>query len=465
MNRKVLLIVISVIFLFQSSILFAQEKPVVFKMEMKDMVGPAMWRNTQLAIEKARQLNAILFVVDMNTYGGLVESADSIRTALLNLEIPSVCFINNNAASAGALIAIACDSIYMRPGASFGAATVVNETGQAMPDKYQSYMRSTMRATAEAHGKSAHVKDGDTIWVWHRDPKIAEAMVDSRIVVEGLIDSTKVLSFTPGEAIDNNYCEGTVESLDELLLIYGFQDYDLQEYELSKLDKLIAWLMNPYLQSVLIMIMIGGIYFELQTPGIGFPIAASLVSALLYFAPLYLEGLASHWEILIFIIGLILLAIEVFAIPGFGVTGISGIVLLFTGMAMAMVQNADFEFSVAYFTPVFRAFTIVVGSGLLAFLVMLFTADRLFNSPLLKFMTLQTKEDKDLGYMSFDSALGDLIGEKAVAVTVLRPSGRISIKNKLYDAVSDFGFIEKGTAVKVVRFEHGQLYVVVDEKV
>jgi membrane-bound serine protease (ClpP class) len=274
-----------------------------------------------------------------------------------------------------------------------------------------------------------------------------------------------VLSFTPGEAIDNNYCEGTVESLDELLLIYGFQDYDLQEYELSKLDKLIAWLMNPYLQSVLIMIMIGGIYFELQTPGIGFPIAASLVSALLYFAPLYLEGLASHWEILIFIIGLILLAIEVFAIPGFGVTGISGIVLLFTGMAMAMVQNADFEFSVAYFTPVFRAFTIVVGSGLLAFLVMLFTADRLFNSPLLKFMTLQTKEDKELGYMSFDSALGDLIGEKAVAVTVLRPSGRISIKNKLYDAVSDFGFIEKGTAVKVVRFEHGQLYVVVDEKV
>ncbi|HML85209.1 MAG TPA: nodulation protein NfeD, partial [Bacteroidales bacterium] len=204
-------------------------------------------------------------------------------------------YIDNNAASAGALISIACDSIYMRSGANMGAATVVDQTGKAMPDKYQSYMRSMMRSTAEVKG---------------RDPKIAEAMVDPRISVPGLIDSTMVLTFTPTEAIKWGYCQGSAENIPELLAKVGIDKYTIIKQEITPLDKFINFLINPLVSGVLIMIIVAGIYFELQTPGIGFPSFAAIAAAVLYFAPLYLEGLAANWEILLFIIGLILLLLS-----------------------------------------------------------------------------------------------------------------------------------------------------------
>ena len=159
----------------------------VYKFDIKREIGPAAWRQTKDAFEEADSLDADLILIHMNTYGGMVIHADSIRTAILNSKKPVYVFIDNNAASAGALISIACDSIYMRSGANIGAATVVNQTGQAMPDKYQSYMRSTMRATAEAHGKDTIIQAGDTIYKWKRDPLIAEAMVDPRTYIENVI--------------------------------------------------------------------------------------------------------------------------------------------------------------------------------------------------------------------------------------------------------------------------------------
>ena len=117
-------------------------------------------------------------LIRLNTYGGLVNAADSIRTMILNSPVPVWVFIDNQAASAGALIAIAAERIYMRPGGSIGAASVVDQNGKPMPDKFQSFMRATMRATAEAHGKVIERIDGDdTLWRWRRDPQVAEAMV------------------------------------------------------------------------------------------------------------------------------------------------------------------------------------------------------------------------------------------------------------------------------------------------
>jgi membrane-bound serine protease (ClpP class) len=162
------------------------DKKLVYKLNIKKEITRATWRQTNQAFQYADSLNADVFLIHMNTYGGTVVDADSIRTRILQSEIPVYVFIDNNAASAGALISIACDSIYMRPGGSIGAATVVNQTGQAMPDKYQSYMRSTMRATAEAHGKDTVIIANDTIYNWRRDPKIAEAMVDQRVFIEGV---------------------------------------------------------------------------------------------------------------------------------------------------------------------------------------------------------------------------------------------------------------------------------------
>ena len=262
-----------------------------FSIDLKKNVGSTTWIYIQKGFEEAKKLNAATIIIEMNTYGGEVMYADSIRTKILNSEIPVYVFIDNNAASAGALISIACDKIYMRRGATIGAATVVNQTGEKMPDKYQSYMRATMRATAEAHGRDTIVNGTDTSYVWKRNPLIAEAMVDERTVVPNVSDSGKILTFTTEEAIKYGYCDGEAESIRQLLeKEMGNEPYQLVKYKPGFWDNLRGFLMSPILQSILIMLIIGGIYFEMQSPGIGFALIVAIAAAELYFAPLDIDG-------------------------------------------------------------------------------------------------------------------------------------------------------------------------------
>ncbi len=271
-------------FLLISVVLTAQEnKKLVYKFNIQQEITKATWRQTRQAFEAADSLKADIFLIHMNTYGGTVLDADSIRTKILQSKIPVYVFIDNNAASAGALISIACDSIYMRPGGSIGAATVVNQTGQAMPDKYQSYMRSIMRATAEAHGQDTIITKNDTIYKWRRDPKIAEAMVDDRVYIAGLIDTGKVLTFTPKEAMEFGFCEGIAENVPEVLEKVGVKEYSIVEYEPSWIEKIIGFLVHPMVSGLLIMAIIGGIYFEMQSPGIGFPLGIAILAAVFVF--------------------------------------------------------------------------------------------------------------------------------------------------------------------------------------
>ncbi len=436
-------------------------KTQVYKLDIKREIGPAAWRQTKDALKEAKESKADLILIHMNTYGGMVIHADSIRTAILNSTIPVYVFIDNNAASAGALISIACDSIYMRTGANMGAATVVNQTGEAMPDKYQSYMRSTMRATAESHGKDTIIQNGDTILKWHRDPLIAEAMVDPRTYIENIIDTGKVLTFTPAEAIKNGYCEGIANSVDEVLKKAGVGDYTLKTYQPSGIEKMIDFMINPVLQGILIMIIIGGIYFELQTPGIGFPILASAIAAVLYFSPLYLEGMAENWEILLFAAGVILLSLEIFVIPGFGVAGISGIILMITGLALSLVDNVAFTFEERHIRALLSAIMLVVFSMFTSILGSIYLSKKLFASnSFLGHLALGAVEKSEDGYVSVDMTGKTLIGKTATAMSVLRPSGKVIIDNQVYDAKSEDGFIDKNTKLEVIRFETGQVYVV-----
>ena len=205
-------------------------------------------------------------------------------------------------------------------------------------------------------------------------------MVDPRLNVPGISDSGQVLTFTTSEAIKHNYCEGEAHNLEEVLEHAGIENYTFINHEITALDKMIGWLINPFVSGILIMIIIGGIYFELQSPGIGFPLAAAAFAALLYFAPLYLEGLANHWEILLFVIGIVLVMIEIFAIPGFGVTGVSGIVLIITGLTLSMVGNIgpgtfDYDFSLLT-----RSFFVVIISFFLALIVSFFLTKKLFTT-------------------------------------------------------------------------------------
>lgn len=349
-------------------------------------IGSTSWIHLKKGVEEACAKKVDGIFIHMNTYGGLVNYADSMRTLIINCEIPVYVFIDNNAASAGALISIACDSIYMREGGNIGAATVVNDNGEKMPDKYQSYMRSTIRSTAESHGKVKVVVNGDTVEKWRRDPLIAEAMVDERVVVPGIVDSTKILTFTANEAMANGYCEGKYNSIPEIIL-QGFHedDYKLTSYKATLFDSILGFLTSPVLQGFLIMIIIGGIYFEMQTPGIGFALLASVVAAMLYFAPLYLDGLTDLWEAVLFLIGVVLLLLEIFVIPGFGVAGILGIIFIVAGLTLSLLPNDLFDFGgvswSATYTALITVLLAMVGSfGLVAFLASKIGTDGIFKN-------------------------------------------------------------------------------------
>lgn len=429
----------------------------VYTIDIKKEINNTTQIYLSNGLKEAYTLGADAILIHMNTYGGQVDAADSMRTAILYSPIPVYVFIDNNAASAGALISIACKKIFMRKGANIGAATVVNETGAAMPDKYQSYMRSMIRSTAEAQGKDTLIQQGDTLYKWKRDPRIAEAMVDNRIMIPNLIDSGKVLTFTADEARQWGYCDGIAETPDEVITNYlGYKEYELKSYNPSWFDNIKGFLMSPMIQSLLIILIIGGIYFEMQSPGLGFPSAAAVIAAILYFAPLYIDGLAQNWEILVFVFGVLLVAMEIFVIPGFGVAGIGGIVCIVAGLTMSLLSNRDFNFETVSGAEAGRATLTVLMGLVLGFGLMIWLSHKIGSKGVLKKIALDT----DLGLLTSSPVLTSLIGKEGTAATVLRLSGKILIEGELYDGISEHGFIEKGTAVKVVRFENAQIYVV-----
>jgi len=469
MNRVTVTFTFLLLIAFAASTgLRAQSGPdtttVVYKVKIDKMIAAPLWRSVKKSFVEADSLNADFMLLHMNTYGGQVDIADSMRTLILNHRIPVLVFIDNQAISAGALIAIAADSIYMRPGASIGAATVVDQTGQKMPDKYQSFMRGMMRATAEAHGKKPVVKDGDTTMVWHRDPEIAQAMVDPSIVLKGIVDTGQVLTLTALEAIKYGFSEGEAENIEQVMEMAGIRNYNITELKLSGVDRIIMFLVNPVVSGLLIMLIIGGIYFELQSPGVGFPLAAAALAALLYFAPMYLEGAADNWHLIIFILGIILVLLEIFAFPGFGVTGVLGVIGIVTGLAFVMIDKIVFRFgpSTDGIREVLAAFSIVVLAAFLSFFLSLWLSRKLFApNRLFGSLALETSVNQADGFVSFDKVkLHSLVGSSGTAHTVLRPSGKVMIDGDVYAAVAETGFIARGAAITVRREEQGQLYVV-----
>lgn len=417
----------------------------VYKYEIMEQIAPPAVRLTKKAFQEADTLNADFVLLHLNTYGGTVDGADEIRTAIMQSPIPVIVFVDNNAASAGALISIAADRIYMRPGGNIGAATVVNQTGEEAPDKYQSYMRSMMRSTAEA-------KD--------RDPDIAQAMVDPSVEIEGVIEEGKVLTFTATEAMRWGYSEGVAETVEEVLKEAGIEDYQIVEQQLTFTDRSIGFLINPVVSGILIMLILGGIYFELQTPGIGFPILAAIIAALLYFAPLYLQGLAENWEIALFIVGIILIAIELFVIPGFGVTGVLGAIMIVIGLALAMVGNDGFNFTWVPAGEVIKAFLIVIISFFVSLSLSFYLGQKLFTTTQFGELALTSVMQTTSGYSSANAMMKGMVGKQGTTTTMLRPSGKIEIGDDIYDATALTGFIDRGEKVRVVKYETSQLFVV-----
>ena len=434
------LISILVIFLFTLSAFGSDSLTVFYRIRLDQDIDPSSQRLVTLGLEKAREAQADYVLLDLDTYGGAVNAADSIRSAILRYEKPVVAFVNMQAASAGALISIACDSIYMKTGSSIGAATVVSQTGEVMPDKYQSFMRGMMRATAEANG---------------RDPHIAESMTDT----------ANVLSLTPTEAIAVGFCEGICENEYEVAeKVSGGNAFVIKSMDddMTWLDRLIQLLLNPLLQSIFMMMIIGGIFVEIRTPGIGLPLVTAIVGALLYFAPAYIGHLAQSWEILLFVVGLILIAVEIFVLPGFGVCGISGIIAVIAALAFSMVDNLEFfhwDGSINL-RPIIQPLGIVVLSAAAAVFGSVWIVRKLYETRSFDHIALRQEMKADEGFTGVVSDLEIYVGQGVTVFTDMRPGGKVMTSDsRILEATLRFGgYASKGEILKVVSAEQGRLY-------
>lgn len=425
-----------------STMVFGQKKQVMV-MEIKATIDPAMKRYVEVAFDNARKTEADVVIIEMDTYGGVLTDAKEIVDIVMKFPKPVWVFINSDAASAGALISIACDSIYMSPGATIGAATVVDGSGEKAPDKYQSYMRSIMRSTAEEN---------------NRDPRIAEGMVDETLEIDSISPAGQVITFTTDEALKYGYCEAKVKSIEEILTRNGISDFELIPFELSAPEKIVSFFLNPFVSGLLILLIVGGLYFELQTPGVGFPGLAAAIALVLYLVPYYLTGLAENWEIIAFFIGLILIALEIFVIPGFGVAGISGIGLTVVSLVLIMINNDAFNFD---FVPSENLFAALLATltGLLGGIILLFVGgSRIAGSKFFKRVALTTTQDRMQGYTS-SFFTDQMKGKTGIAHTVLRPGGKILIEGKVYDAYTQGEYINKGEPVEVIGEETTSLRV------
>ncbi len=395
-------------------------------------------------ISEAEKNNAQAIIFHINTFGGRVDAATQIKDAILNSKVKTIAFIDRRAISAGALIALSCEKIYMVPGASIGASTVVDQTGEKQSEKYQSFMRSEMRSTAERNGRRAD---------------IAEGMVDERIVVSDLEDdSTKLITLTSEEALKVGIADKIVNSIEDAEKEAGFAGAEIVEVKGNFAEDLVRFVNHPIVTSILIMIGLVGLFTEIKTGGWGWPGSLAVIALLLFFGSNYILDLASAFEIVIFIIGVVLLLLEIFVIPGFGIVGVVGILLMISGLFLGLVG----DFSITDPNDISNAIIQLASSFLMTAVFIYILSRFLPKTKMWNNLILQSKISSTSGYTS-SLDLTSLIGAEGIALTDLRPAGTAVINGKRVDVVTDGEYIKNGTSL-VVNFIQGSRVVVEEKK-
>ena len=427
---------------------FAFETPLtdgpVYLIPIDGMIDNSLARYIDRANADAEAAEAALIVYHIDTFGGLVDAADKIRKSILGVSIPTVAFIDKNAASAGALISYSSDRIVMAPGSSIGAATVVEGgSGAVASEKYQSYMKGLMRATATANG---------------RDPQIAEAMVDDSLEVPGISEAGSLLTLAYDEALEVEVAEAILPSIDSILETLEISEASRVDHQASGAEQFLRFFSSPVLQSILMLMMMGGLYFELQTPGVGFAGLMALIGAALFFAPHYMLGLVESWEIALFVVGVILLIVEIFVIPGFGVAGISGLILVLGSLTAGLIGNVGLDM------PDRSAVTSAVGTMAVTLVllgVLVYSLARyLPSSQRLNGLVLAPELSSAEGYVAADTDFS-LLGAIGRALTPLRPSGTVQINetSERVDVITAGEFIPSGALVRVVNVRGARVEV------
>ncbi|MBL1214145.1 MAG: nodulation protein NfeD [Ignavibacteriae bacterium] len=410
--------------------LFSQSK--VYTADIEGTIDLGLAPFIKRVIQNAETNLAEAVIFRINTFGGRVDAATQIKDAILDSKVMTIALVNKRAISAGALISLSCEKIVMVPGASMGASTVVDQTGAKQAEKAQSYMRSEFRATAEKTG---------------RRTDIAEAMVDERVVIEGLVDSTQLLTLTSEEALKYGMADTVLSSIDELLIAYGLSDADVIELEENWGESVVRFLNNPIISSLLIMIGLVGMFTEIKSPGWGLPGTASIIALTLFFGTSYILELASVIEILLFIAGVALLLVEIFVVPGFGVFGVSGIILIVAGLFLGLLSDFKYiDWSIISVALVQLAGSFVLSIFLIYLLSRLLPRSQIWNK-----LILADNINSSSGYITSKPEYKKLVGKVGLALTDLRPSGTLIINKKRIDVVTDGEYIEAGTEVIVVR--------------
>lgn len=392
-------------------------------------------------VSEAETENADAIIFKINTFGGRVDAATQIKDAIIASRVMTIAFINNRAISAGALIALSCNKIVMVPGSSIGAATVVDQTGQKVGEKYQSYMRSEMRSTAEKNG---------------RPTNIAEGMVDERVVVRGLVDSTKLITLTSEEAYKYKMADTVLTKFDEVLDYFNLKKAKIVDISSNWAEDVVRFLNNPIVSSILIMIGFFGLLAEIKTPGWGVPGTAGLIALALFFGSSYILQLASVVEILMFVAGVILILLEIFVIPGFGLPGITGIILIFASIFLSLIGSRPF----INYETISMAIVQLSGALVAALILVFVMAKYLPKTSAFSRLVLSQSEKAEEGFVSYPSNK-ELIGKEGIAYTTLRPGGTVEIDGRRIDVIADAEYIDKGTKIRVLRVEGIKVVVTV----
>jgi membrane-bound serine protease (ClpP class) len=416
-------------------------RPVVYVMPIDGMIDLGLAPFLTRTLREAQEAGAAAVVLDINTFGGRVDAAVAMRDALVNAPIRTIAFVNPRAISAGALIALATETIVMTRGGTIGAAApVVGGSGPPQPasEKTVSYVRKEFGATAERRG---------------RPSQFAEAMVDADVEIANVVAKGKLLTLTASEALTHKVADFSAATLPEALAAAGLPNAEIRPASQTWAETFVRFLTNPLVSSLLMTMGILGLMVEIRTPGFGVPGIGGLVSLALFFWGHWIVQLAGWEELLLVAAGVILLGFELFVIPGFGIAGVAGIVALIAGLGMTLVgAGATASVIIAAFGRVAISMLIAIGGGL----ALLRVLPRL---PFGRRLVLDTEMEAAQGYTSPPDSDRLQLGRTGIALSPLRPAGVADIDGVRVDVVSDGGFIAPGAAIEVTRVEGNRIVV------
>ncbi len=440
----VLFIAIGLAILFTTPVWGQQSDRLVYVATVSGTIDHGMTPYVKRALREAAKADAEAIILDINTPGGRLDAALEIKDAVLGAEVSVIAYVNREVFSAGALIAIAANTIYIAPGGVIGAATPVDATGQKASEKVVSAVRTDFKSVAELRG---------------RDASIAEAMVDEEVAIEGLVEKGKLLTLTSTEALKWGYSEGEAIDLDAILEAEGLTGVTLVQIDISFSERLVRFITNPAVAGILISLGFLGLLAELTSPGFGVPGIAGLLLLALFFWGHMLAELTGWEGVVLVVIGLALIAIELLVIPGFGIAGILGLAVFFAGLFMAMIGQG------AAIGDFLRAALVLVGSTTLMIIGAYLILKLLPRRHVFRGIALQTSLASGSGLE--DSASVEpqnetrrhsdvsisMVGLRGIALTDLRPAGIAWIDNHRVDVVTEGDFIEEGRRIEVIADE------------